>query len=77
MSFLRSFSPLLPIIVIAVMFLLPKTPHLRLVYKFTGPFAAENRYYTECHYFGIHGSVQKVFGHDCPIIAFIEKKSQF
>ena len=77
LSILRRFLPLLPVLVVAALFLLPRTPHLRLVYKFKGPFSAENRYYTACHYFGIHGSVQKVFGHDCPIIAFIEKKSQF
>ena len=63
--------PLLPFAAVAVIFLLPSTPHVRVSYTYTGTYS--DRYYVTCHYLGINGFVQQVFGSDCPIVAFMRK----
>ena len=63
--------PLLPFIAVAIVFMLPETPHLRVSYTYTG--SHEHPNYRTCQYLGIHGFSQ-VIGQDCPLVAFIEGK---
>lgn len=60
--------PLVPFIALAVPFLLPQTPHLRIVYTYTGSY--EKPRYRECQYLGIHGRILKN-GPECPIVTFL------
>ena len=57
--------PLTPVIAIAIVFLLPETPHLRVSYTYTGSY--EHPSYRTCQYLGIHGTVD-VIGQDCPLV---------
>lgn len=57
--------PLLPFIALATPFLLPETPHLRIIYTYTGSYSHPR--YRECQYLGIHGRIL-VDGPDCPIV---------
>ncbi|MGQ0556013.1 MAG: hypothetical protein ACT4PN_08740 [Nitrospiraceae bacterium] len=59
--------PLVPFIALATPFLLPETPHLRVVYTYTGTYSHPR--YRECEYLGIHGRVH-ILGPNCPVIAF-------
>ena len=68
---LISLLPLLPFIAIAIIFLLPKTPHLRVSYTYTGSSSHPN--YIDCQYLGVHGMVRNGFALDCPLVAFIRK----
>lgn len=63
--------PLLPLIALGVPFFLAQTPHLRIIYTYTGSYA--HPIYRECHYIGIHGRVL-VDGPDCPIVTFLGEK---
>lgn len=60
--------PLVPIIALAVPFLLPETPHLRIQYTYRGSY--DHPIYRECQYLGIHGRVL-LDGPDCPIIQML------
>lgn len=68
---LIAFLPLLPFIALATPFVLPKTPHLRMMYTYTGTYSHPR--YRECEYLGIHGRVH-ILGPDCPFIAFLGTK---
>ncbi len=75
-STLRMLIILFPIssfIAIAIVFLLPQTPHLRVSYSYSGSSSHPN--YIQCQYLGVHGMVQKILGNDCPLVAFINGKS--
>lgn len=63
--------PLLPFIALALPFLLPETPHLRIQYTYTGSY--DHPIYRECRYFGMHGWVY-VTGPDCPLVRLMDGK---
>ena len=69
---LMALLPLVPVLAVAIVFLLPETPHLRVSYTYTG--AAEHPSYRTCRYLGIHGTVN-VIGEDCPIVQLMGKVS--
>lgn len=62
--------PLWPFIALAVVFLLPRTPHLRIAYTYTGTY--QYPVYHTCQYLGIHGTVD-VVSHDCPLVVWMYK----
>ncbi len=66
--------PLVPFIAIGILFSLPSTPHIRVSYTYAG--SKEHPRYITCDYLGIHGTVQKVFGQECPLMTFMGKKSR-
>ena len=64
----------LPLVIIIGMFFLPKTPHLLVTYKYRG--AKNDKYFTECGYFGKNGWVHEAATGECPLISFIGKRAQ-
>lgn len=71
-TILRGLIPLLPFIVIGVLVLLPRTPHLRVSYTYTGSY--ENPRYITCRYLGIHGWLT-LYGNHCPILTLLNGKT--
>ncbi len=71
MKLVRLLLPLLPVIVLVGLFLLPKTPHLRVQYTYRGDH--EHKQYITCDYLGINGVV-KVFQNPCPLILFLKER---
>lgn len=65
--------PLVPFAALAVVFLLPETPHLRMTYIYNG--SSTHPIYRECEYLGIHGKV-RLFGPACPIVTFLGQHSE-
>ncbi len=65
---IRGLLPLLPFIVIGALFLLPKTPYLRVSYTYTGSY--EHPRYISCRYLGIHGW-HTVYGNHCPMVTLM------
>jgi hypothetical protein len=68
---IRGLVPLLPFIIIGVLFVLPKSPHLRVSYTYTGSY--DSPHYITCRYLGIHGWV-RVYGSQCPMITLMNGK---
>ncbi len=64
--------PLVPFIALAVPFLLPETPHLRISYTYTGSYS--HPIYRECTYLGVYGMAH-TFGPECPVVTFLGQKS--
>lgn len=71
---MRLVLPRLPLVIIIGMFFLPKTPHLLVTYKYRG--AKNDKYFTECGYFGKNGWVHEAATGECPLISFIGKRVQ-
>ncbi len=57
-----------PLLIIVILFFLPRTPHLRIAYTYTGTY--QYPIYRTCQYLGIHGTVN-VVGQDCPIVRLL------
>jgi len=71
-TILRGALPLFPFILIGVLFLLPKTPHIRVSYTYTGSY--ENPRTITCRYLGIHGWFT-LYGNHCPILTMLNGKT--
>lgn len=68
---IRGLLPLLPFIMIGVLFLLPETPHLRVSYLYSGSYDSPR--YITCRYLGIYGW-RTVRGNHCPVVTLLNGK---
>ena len=58
-----------PLVLIAVFFLTPQGPHLRVSYAYYGTY--EHPTYTSCTYLGSRG-FREAYGPDCPVVLWLD-----